>query len=40
VSLGPAIVSNPAAVSWAANRIDLFGVGTDGNLYHKWWAGS
>jgi hypothetical protein len=27
-------------VSWAANRLDIFAVGTDNALYHKWWNGS
>jgi hypothetical protein len=27
-------------VSWAANRIDAFVIGTDRALYHKWWSGS
>jgi hypothetical protein len=31
-------VSDPAAVSWGANRIDLFGVGSDGRIYHKFWG--
>src|SRR5208337_1792452 len=39
VSLG-----TPSAVSWAANRLDVFAVGLDGNLYHRWldtdqWGG-
>jgi hypothetical protein len=32
-------VSSPAAVSWAPNRIDLFGVASNGRLYHKAWNG-
>jgi hypothetical protein len=35
---------SPAAsgpvVSWGANRLDVFVVGTDSALYHKWWSGS
>jgi Repeat of unknown function (DUF346) len=27
-------------VSWGANRIDAFVLGTDRALYHKWWNGS
>ncbi|HST49200.1 M43 family zinc metalloprotease [Jatrophihabitans sp.] len=27
-------------VSWGANRIDAFVLGTDSALYHKWWDGS
>jgi hypothetical protein len=30
----------PAAVSWAANRLDIFGLGTDEAMYHKAWDGS
>src|SRR6266567_4475090 len=26
------------AVAWAANRLDIFGVGTDCALYHRWWG--
>jgi hypothetical protein len=33
-------LSAPAAVSWAANRLDSFAVGFDGDLYHLWWNGS
>jgi hypothetical protein len=33
-------LSAPAAVSWAAGRLDSFAVGVDGNLYHEWWGGS
>jgi hypothetical protein len=34
-SQGGILVSDLAAVSWGSNRIDLIGVGTDQNLYHK-----
>ncbi|QTE30845.1 M43 family zinc metalloprotease [Pengzhenrongella sicca] len=27
-------------VSWAANRIDAFVLGTDTAMYHKWWDGN
>ncbi|HEY6323042.1 MAG TPA: hypothetical protein VJA16_15940 [Thermoanaerobaculia bacterium] len=30
----------PAAVSWGPNRLDIFGVGQDQGMYHKWWDGS
>jgi hypothetical protein len=33
-------LSAPSAVSWAANRLDSFSVGFDGDLYHEWWNGS
>jgi len=29
-----------AAVSWGPNRLDIFGLGTDNSMYHKWWDGS
>jgi|GEM_PF-3285765 serine/threonine protein kinase len=30
----------PAAVSWGPNRVDVFGRGSDGALYHNYWDGS
>ena len=30
----------PAVVCWGPNRLDVFVVGTDSALYHKWWNGS
>jgi hypothetical protein len=32
-------VGRPEAVSWGSNRIDVFAVGVDGALWHKWWDG-
>lgn len=29
-----------AAVSWACNRLDIFGLGTNNEMVHKWWDGS
>jgi hypothetical protein len=29
--------SAPAAVSWGANRLDVFAVGADSQMYHKCW---
>src|SRR5271165_4508147 len=26
--------------SWGANRLDIFGLGTDNQMYHKAWDGS
>ncbi len=31
---------SPAAVSWGPDRIDLFGRGVDGAIYHNYWDGS
>jgi serine/threonine protein kinase len=31
---------SPAVVSWGPDRIDLFGRGTDGAIYHNYWDGS
>ena len=31
---------DPKAISWGTNRIDLFAVGSDGALWHKYWDGS
>ncbi len=35
----PRTTSGPV-VAWGANRLDVFVVGTDRRLYHKWWNGS
>jgi hypothetical protein len=32
------LTSDPDAVSWGANRIDVFVRGTNLALWHKWWA--
>jgi len=37
---GITLINSPSAVSWAANRLDVFAVGSDGNLYHTYWSGS
>jgi hypothetical protein len=37
-SLGGIFTSIPAAVSWSQGRIDIFGIGTDGGMYHKYYA--
>ena len=29
-----------ASVSWGTNRLDVFGIGSDNQLYHNYWAGS
>ena len=36
---GVTIRGNPRVVSWDHDRLDVFVVGTDGSLYHKWWGG-
>jgi hypothetical protein len=33
---GVTLTSPPAAVSWGADRVDVFGLGSDGALY-QWW---
>jgi hypothetical protein len=33
-------VSPPQIVSWAANRLDVVGLGSDGHYYHQAWDGS
>ncbi len=38
--LGGAVLGDPAVVSWAHDRLDIFVVGTDQALYHKARAGS
>jgi len=29
-----------AAVSWGNNRLDIFALGTDNQMFHKAWAGA
>lgn len=37
---GGGAAGQPTAASWGPNRLDIFAVGYDGNLWHKWWDGS
>jgi hypothetical protein len=37
---GGLLMSNPAVVSWGANRLDFFVRGADSHLYHQAWDGS
>jgi hypothetical protein len=37
-NLGGVLTGVPCPVSWAANRLDVFGKGTDDALYHKWFS--
>jgi hypothetical protein len=39
-NMGGACVGQPEVVSWGANRLDVFVIGTDRALYHKWWDGN
>ena len=39
-SLGGSLMSPVSAVSWGSNRLDLFALGVDHALWHKWWNGS
>lgn len=39
-SLGGELAFGPCACSWGPNRLDVFGVGTDRALYHKYWNGN
>ena len=32
--------SSSPVVSWGSNRLDVFAIGTNSALYHKWWNGS
>ena len=38
--MGGICTSQPRAVAWGPNRLDVFVTGTDSALYHKWWNGS
>ncbi|KAJ6087463.1 hypothetical protein N7467_006377 [Penicillium canescens] len=31
--------NSPAVVSWVTGRLDLFGIGTNNHIYHRWWDG-
>ncbi len=39
-SLGGIIESPPVVVSWGPDRLDIFAIGTDQALYHRWWDGA
>jgi hypothetical protein len=39
-ALGGTFNSPPVVVSWGENRLDIFGLGTDNQAYHKAWTGS
>lgn len=39
-SHGGGLTSGVTACSWARNRLDVFTVGTNSALYHRWWNGS
>jgi hypothetical protein len=39
-SLGGVLSSPPSAVAWGPNRLDIFALGTDQALWHRWWDGS
>ncbi|KAL8794962.1 MAG: hypothetical protein Q9195_002544 [Heterodermia aff. obscurata] len=39
-SLGGILLDPPVAVSWDAGRVDIFGRGTDAQLWHLWWDGN
>lgn len=36
--LGGTFSSPPFAVSRAANKLDIFGLGIDNQMYHKYWG--
>lgn len=29
-----------SSVAWSANRLDIFGIGTDNACWHMWWNGN
>ncbi|MEZ4659518.1 MAG: hypothetical protein R2911_18315 [Caldilineaceae bacterium] len=39
-NLEGAFISAPAAAAWGDQQIDLFGISTDSQLYHKRWDGA
>ena len=40
VKLGRVLTSSPAATSWGGGRLDVFGRGSDNQLYHRFYDGS
>jgi hypothetical protein len=38
--LGGIVVSPPEAVAWGPDRLDVFALGTDHALWHRWWDGA
>jgi spore germination protein YaaH len=38
-SLGGVLTSGPTAAAWGPNRLDVFGRGADGQLWHRWRDG-
>ncbi|WP_407542905.1 hypothetical protein Q0M94_24830 (plasmid) [Deinococcus radiomollis] len=39
-SLGGVILSDPVPVAWGPDRLDIFALGSDHALWHRWWNGS
>jgi len=39
-NLGGTFFNQPKAVAWGPNRIDLFAIGVQGTLRHKYWDGA
>lgn len=39
-NLGGSISSPPCAVSWGPDRLDVFAIGSDAALWHRWWDGA
>jgi hypothetical protein len=38
--LGGVFSSAPGVTAWGQNRLDVFGLGTDGAMFHKAWDGT
>jgi hypothetical protein len=38
--MGGTIIRQPRLASWGPDRLDVFVLGTNSALYHKWWDGS
>jgi hypothetical protein len=39
-SLGGTLASPPKVVAWGPNRLDVFAMGPDSALLHRWWDGA
>lgn len=38
--LGGAFTSPPSVVAWGPNRLDIFALGLDRQMFHKAWTGA
>ena len=39
-AMGGELTGDPAASWWSSDRINVFGPGRDGRIWHRWWDGT